>query len=147
MKASVGSRVAAKGIDLFLVMVLGALLPRLLGPLLGFVYSLVSDGMFRGSQRGQSVGKWLIGLQVRSVVRGAPCDLRESVIRNAPVGLAVFFAMVPLWGWFLLVLVGVPLLLLEGYLMSKVESRERLGDSMADTQVVYLRAHKGESQQ
>ncbi len=140
MKASVGSRVAAKGIDLFLVVVLGALLPRLLGPLLGFAYSLISDGMFKGAQRGQSVGKWLVGLQVRSVVRGAPCDMRESIIRNAPVGLAVFFAMVPLWGWFLLVIVGIPLLILEGYLMSKVDSRERLGDAMANTQVVYLRA-------
>ena len=58
------------------------------------------------------------------------------MIRNAPVGVATFFAIIPVWGWLILLLVGIPLLLIEGYLMFRVESRQRLGDVMADTEVI-----------
>ena len=50
------------------------------------------------------------------------CTLRESVIRNAPLGVAIFFGIIPFWGWIILVLLGIPLVALEIYLMMTLEN-------------------------
>ncbi len=139
MKASVQSRIIAKIIDLLIVFAVGVFLPRLIGPLLGFAYSLVADGLNVGKFKGQSIGKKIIGIQVRSASRDHPIRFKESAIRNAPVGLATFFAIIPIWGWIILALVGIPLMAMEIYLMMRMDSKERLGDVMADTRVVFLR--------
>jgi hypothetical protein len=52
------------------------------------------------------------------------------------VGLCTFFAIIPIWGWIILFLVGIPLMAIEIYLLARVETRQRLGDVMADTEVV-----------
>lgn len=58
------------------------------------------------------------------------------MIRNAPIGVATFFGIIPFWGWIILVLLGIPLLALEVYLMVTLANGGRLGDVMADTHVV-----------
>src|SRR5258708_2993575 len=106
-KISVPKRVAAKMIDLFLVL----LLPRVLypvGPLLGFIYSLCADGAHIGALEGQSLGKKVVKLRVMNVKRNAACSLRDSALRNAPVGVATFFGLIPVWGWLIAVLIGLP---------------------------------------
>jgi uncharacterized RDD family membrane protein YckC len=137
------NRVIAKLADLFLVLliggIVGAILPRPLGSLLGFAYSLVADGMRFGPFRGQSVGKKLMRLRVVNVKSGHPASIRDSVLRNAPVGVATFFAIIPLWGWLILVLIGLPLMIMEIYLMVTVEAGHRLGDVMGDTEVVEVK--------
>ena len=136
VQASVSNRVIAKVIDLVLVFLVAAILPYFIGPLLGFFYSLFCDGFQFGPFVSQSVGKRVMGLQVVSTKNGEPITYKESLIRNTPVGLATFFAIIPFWGWIILGLVGIPLMAIELYLMITVESSHRLGDVMADSQVV-----------
>jgi len=134
-KAKVLSRIGAKSIDLVIVFLAGAILPQVIGPLLGFFYSLLADGIQIKQLRGQSIGKKILGLKVVNVDTREPATLVESAIRNSPVGFATFFAIIPLWGWIILFMVGVPLMAIEVYLMMRVDTGHRLGDVMSDTEV------------
>ena len=140
-RANPVNRVVAKIIDLLIVMAAAAILPVVVGPLLGFFYSLLADGIHYGPFQSQSIGKKLLGLRVMSVPRDAPANWRDSMIRNAPVGVATFFAIIPVWGWIILILVGLPLMAIEVYLMFRTEQITRLGDLMADTEVIELVHH------
>lgn len=135
-KVGVFNRVVAKVIDLVIVIALGALVKYPFGPFVGFFYSIAADGMNFGPFSGQSVGKRFSGLRVISLSRQAPASLRDSLIRNAPVGVATFFAIIPVWGWLILGLIGVPLMIMEIYLMIRAPLGQRLGDVMAETEVV-----------
>jgi uncharacterized RDD family membrane protein YckC len=137
-RVSVLNRVIAKLIDLAIVLLLvGLVYP--VGPLLGFLYSLCADGIGVGGMQGQSVGKKLLKLQVLHVPSRRPASIRDSVLRNAPVGVATFFGIIPVWGWLILGLIGLPLMVMEIYLMITVETGHRLGDVMGDTEVVERR--------
>jgi uncharacterized RDD family membrane protein YckC len=136
IKVSVINRVIAKFIDLLMLGAFAAILPYPLGPLLGFGYSLFADGLNFGPLRGQSVGKKLMRLRVVHMQRRAPASFRDSALRNAPVGVATFFAIIPVWGWLILALIGIPLMVMEVYLMLSVETGHRLGDVMGDTEVI-----------
>ena len=138
LKVSVLNRVLAKVIDLVLTIAIAAILPYPLGPLVAFLYSLFADGMNFKLFRGQSVGKKLVGLQVVHLPDRRPANIRDSALRNAPVGVATFFAIIPVWGWLILGLIGVPLMVMEVYLMLSVETGHRLGDVMGDTEVIDL---------
>lgn len=144
LKVSVTARVFAKGIDLVIAFLVAAILPQVIGPLIGFLYTLFADGFHFEGWRGQSVGKKILGLQVVNTVKKAPAQYKDSVIRNSPVGLATFFGIIPVWGWIILGLIGIPLMIMEVYLMRKVEHGFRLGDVMADTQVIKV-TNNGES--
>ena len=122
-------------------MVLAALPIYPLGPLLGFAYSLLADGCNLGAFHGQSLGKKLMGLRVYSLLHWPlrPASYRDSLLRNAPVGVATFFAIIPVWGWLILGLIGIPMMLMEIYLMASVHTGHRLGDVMGDTEVVEAR--------
>jgi len=137
--ATLVNRVVAKSIDIGIVFTLALILPHPLGPLLGFAYSLLADGINRGAFKGQSVGKKLMKLQVVHQSTRKPATFRESALRNAPVGVATFFAIIPFWGWIILALIGLPLMLVEIYLMARVEAGHRLGDVMGDTEVIDLK--------
>lgn len=130
-KVSTLVRCLAKGIDLCVIFFFSIVLPYPLGVLLGFIYTLVHDGLFKG----QSLGKKFFNLRVVHVKTNQPCSLRESVIRNTPLGVATFFGIIPFWGWIILILLGLPLVALEIYLMVTLENGGRLGDVMADTRV------------
>lgn len=144
VKVSVLNRVVAKLIDLLLFVALSVILPYPLGPLLGFTYSLAGDSMCFGPFRGQSVGKKLMKLQVIDLLTRKPGSVRESVLRNAPVGVATFFALIPVWGWLILGFVGIPLMLIEVSLMVRVDTGRRLGDLMGDTEVIEIRHSRRE---
>jgi uncharacterized RDD family membrane protein YckC len=139
VKVSVINRVVAKIIDILLIFFVAAVLPYPVGPLLGFLYSLLGDGINIGAFRGQSVGKKLLKLQVVNTIRKKPASLQDSVLRNSPVGVATFFGIIPIWGWVILGLIGIPLMIMEVYLMISVESGHRLGDVMADTEVIEVK--------
>jgi uncharacterized RDD family membrane protein YckC len=136
LKVSVINRVIAKLIDVLILVAMAAILPYPLGPILGFLYSLFGDGIQFGGFHGQSLGKRIMRLKVVHLTRRKPCTLRESALRNAPVGVATFFAIIPVWGWLILGLIGIPLMIMEVYLMLSVEKGHRLGDVMGDTEVV-----------
>ena len=147
--------------DLLIVFALVDRLPYPLGPLLGFLYSLVADGLRLGKVSGQSIGKKIFKLRVEEVrlrkisssgggsfaetdqsepthevEQRKPCSLKASCLRNAPVGVATFFGIIPLWGWLILGLVGIPLMAIEVYLMFRVAKGRRIGDVLGDTEVV-----------
>lgn len=123
-------RLVAKAIDLAIVLFLAALPLYPLGPLLAFAYILSADGY-----EGRSVGKRLLGLVVIYTEAGAPARYRDSFVRNSTVAVPVLFFMVPIVGWFLWILIGIPILAIELYLMTRLEAQARLGDTMADTKV------------
>ena len=135
IKVGVWNRIVAKMIDLLIVFFL-AWLPYPVGPLSGFLYSLLCDGINQGPFRGQSIGKKVMKLQVINTMQKKPAQWKDSLLRNLPVGVATFFGIIPIWGWLILLLVGVPLMVMEVYLMITVESGHRLGDVMGDTEVV-----------
>ncbi len=136
-KKQLTQRIVAKILDLLVVFLIAAILPRVVGPLIGFFYSLLADGIHAGPFRAQSIGKKIMGLRVINLAQGGEAaSLKDSAIRNAPVGLATFFAIIPIWGWVILFLVGLPLMAIEITLMARVEGGHRIGDVMADTEVV-----------
>jgi uncharacterized RDD family membrane protein YckC len=133
----VSHRLGAKAIDLGIVFILAAVIPYQVGSVLGFLYSLMADALHLGKFRGQSLGKKVLKLRVVQMPEQTPCDLRHSLLRNSPVGIATFFGIIPVWGWIILGLLGLPLMMMEIYLMLSVHTGHRLGDVMGDTQVIY----------
>lgn len=125
------SRLIAKSIDLFIVLILSVFFYPV-GIILALIYIGVSDSL----QNGQSVGKKFMGFAVISLENGKPCTLKQSIVRNLPFLIPLFFAIIPFWGWIFAVLLGVPLIILEIYLLHKLDSGHRLGDVMADTSVM-----------
>ncbi|TNE95470.1 MAG: hypothetical protein EP326_15090 [Deltaproteobacteria bacterium] len=125
------SRLMAKAIDLFIVLILSIFVYPL-GIILSVAYIAISDSL----QNGQSVGKKFMGFAVISLEDGKPCTVKQSAIRNLPIIIPLAIAIVPIWGWIFAFLIGVPLILLEVYLLYKLDSGHRLGDVMADTSVM-----------
>lgn len=133
------ARLVAKGIDLFLVLLLAIFLYPL-GLILAITYLGLSDGL----KGGQSVGKRLIGMGVISLEDGSPCSFKQSIIRNLPFLVPLICGIIPLWGPILGLLLGPPLVAIELYLLFKLDSGHRLGDVMADTSVVASDGHRVE---
>ena|SRR5688572_16610222 len=119
VKADLRRRVCAAATDGFIVGASVFFYQRLNSlPLLisGAAYALLRDGM-----RGQSVGKLLFGLIVVSLETGQPATLPASVRRN-----------------FLFLLPGanVAAIFLEAMTLARDVQGQRLGDRIAQTQVV-----------
>jgi hypothetical protein len=129
---------------LLIVFLIAALLPYPVGSLLSFFYSIAGDSLklpsFRRQRNGrsQSIGKKIMHLQVIHIPDHQPAKLMDSLLRNSPIGVATFFAIIPIWGWIIWALIGIPLLLMEIYLMASVETGHRLGDVIADTEVIEI---------
>lgn len=124
----------AKLIDLSIVLALGLAIPSGIGSIFGFFYSLVSDHLPFVQWKGQSVGKKIMKIKVISV--GDGMDLKSSIIRNAPFGIITFFMIIPFWGWILALLISIPMTAIEVSLMVRAPGRQRLGDVMAETEVI-----------
>lgn len=125
------NRLIGKAIDLILVVALASVLYPA-GPLAAFLYILISDGL----KDGRSLGKRVVRLCVINTTTGKAADFKDSIIRNSPIAVAVLFFLIPLWGWFLWIIIGIPILAIEVYLMRSLEQQARLGDTMADTKVL-----------
>lgn len=125
------SRLIGKAVDLLIVIALASLPLSAAGPLAAFLYILISDGL----QGGRSLGKRVVGLRVINTTTGKPADFKDSIIRNSPIAIPVLFSMVPLVGWILAIVIGIPILAIELYLMTRLDQQARLGDTMADTKV------------
>jgi uncharacterized RDD family membrane protein YckC len=137
--ASPQKRVFAKLIDLLFVLILGRLpLIGAAGSVLGFLYSIVADGIAFKNVQGQSIGKKILGIRVVSGggEKSRMARMRTSIIRNAPVGMITFLMIIPVWGWILSLLLGIPLFLIELSLMVKADRHQRLGDVMAESVVL-----------
>jgi uncharacterized RDD family membrane protein YckC len=131
-KASVVKRILARLVDGLVAWAFALVLPPI-GILIGLLYLAVADGV----QKGQSLGKMVFGLEVVTS-SGSPCDLKSSIYRNIPFELALIFAAVPLLGWILLIIAGIPILLIELWLVIADHNGSRLGDRIAGTTVIEL---------
>jgi len=128
-------RAVSKSIDFILILAAAEALP-LAGWLGGVVYLLISDGLMKG----QSLGKKLTGLKVRTA-SGEPCSIKDSIVRNSTLALGLLLWKIPVVGWPLLgVVVALEFIILVG-------SKEgaRLGDELAKTSVVEIAETKGEN--
>jgi len=126
-KASLLLRVFAKALDFILIAAVTEMVPKA-GFYAGLSYLLISDGLFDG----RSLGKRLMGLRVVSGGSGGPCSMRQSIVRNLPLGAGLLLYRVPLIGWiFILIISAVEFLILLG-------SKEgmRIGDELAKTMVI-----------
>jgi len=126
------NRVIGKSIDLLIVIALASIPLYPASPLAAFLYILICDGL----KGGQSLGKRVVGLGVVNTLTGKESDFRDSIVRNSTVAVPVLFFMVPLVGWILWIVIGIPILAIELYLMTRLEQQARLGDTMADTKVI-----------
>lgn len=126
------NRVIGKSIDLLIVIALASVPLYPASPLAAFLYILICDGL----KGGQSLGKRVVGLGVVNTLTGKESDFRDSIVRNSTVAVPVLFFMVPLVGWILWIVIGIPILAIELYLMTRLEQQARLGDTMADTKVI-----------
>ncbi len=125
------TRLIAKGVDLFIVLIL-AMFFYPFGLVLSLFYIAIADSMYGG----QSVGKRIMGFSVISLEDGKPCTPKQSFIRNLPILIPLAFAIIPPWGIIISTILFFPLVLLETYLLFKLDSGHRLGDVMADTTVI-----------
>jgi len=129
-KADLMLRGLARGADFLLAIAL-AQLGHELGAVLAVVYLLLADGFMHG----QSLGKRLFGIRAMQIPHRVPAGYRESMLRNADFALVALFYVVPL-GWILLVLVGLPIVAFEAWMVWTDRLGIRIGDIFADTQVV-----------
>src|SRR5580704_3317232 len=89
-KCSLWLRVGARGFDIGVALLLAAGV-RGAGMVLALLYLLVADGL----SAGQSPGKRIFGVKVLHLPSHSAGRYRESVLRNAPFGLVVLFALMP----------------------------------------------------
>jgi len=129
-KADLMLRGLARGVD-FLIAIALAQLGHELGAVLAVVYLLLADGFMHG----QSPGKRIFGVRAMQIPHRSPAGYRESMLRNADFALVALFYVVPL-GWILLVLVGLPVVGFEAWMVWTDRLGIRIGDIFADTQVV-----------
>ena len=132
--ASLLLRVFAKILDFILIAAMAEVIPKA-GFYAGISYLLISDGLFEG----RSIGKFLIGLRVVSAAHDGPCSMRESIVRNAPLGAGLLLFKLPWIGWIFIAGVSAVEFLI---LLGSKEGR-RLGDELAKTAVIELVKSKG----
>jgi len=101
------------------------------GPLVAAIYLLLADGLMQG----QSVGKRIFGVKAVLPQTRAAAGFPESVLRNAPFAAVTVCWAVPLL-WPLFFLVGLPVLGYEAWRVYEEPLGRRLGDRLAETQVV-----------
>jgi uncharacterized RDD family membrane protein YckC len=136
VKADYLERFLAKLIDFIIAGILFYIhLP--VGPIAAITYILIADGL-KGLN---SPGKRIIGLKVISLARdGAPCDFRESILRNLPFGLLILayiiIGWIPYVGPFSVTLIALAVVAYEAMLVYNDEKGIRFGDRIADTMVV-----------
>jgi len=135
-KPSVVSRAIAKALDFVILLLITYPLHLLFPPLadlVAVVFIFVVDA-FPG---GRSPGKRMLQLMTVHATSGKPCELKQSLIRNLPFGLFIFFAVIPTGlGYVFLFFVSLPLIILEAYFLLTLDSQRRLGDVIADTVVI-----------
>jgi uncharacterized RDD family membrane protein YckC len=132
--ASLLLRVFAKILDFILIAAMAEVVPKA-GFYAGLSYLLISDGLFQG----RSIGKVLIGLRVVSMAHNEPCSMRESIVRNAPLGAGILLFKLPWIGWIFIAGISA----MEFLLLLGSKNGKRLGDELANTTVIELVQSKG----
>jgi len=109
------------------------------GLVLAVLFLLFADGMLRG----QSTGKKLLGVKVVQLPSRLDADYRASALRNFPFAFALLMLLIPSMGHFLFWTTGPAVLLFEGARAFSDKLGLRMGDLLAQTQVVDAKALVG----
>ncbi len=137
-------RYMAKGLDLIIMVVIALVFSVIwypVGAICAVLYAFFHDNL----KDGVSPGKMIIGLKViRYPHEELQMSWKVSAMRNMTFGIFAIFAVIPMIGWILMFLVGIPLLIFEAYLIYSMESGYRLGDILAGTRVVSQREFQKE---
>jgi uncharacterized RDD family membrane protein YckC len=130
-KATFLERASAKFIDVAFALILASVISPI-GPAIGFVYSLIADGLMDG----RSIGKRLVGIKVIDITTNKPCSIHKSILRNIPFGFALLMFIVPVIGLFLFIFIGLSVVGVETYFLYTDLGSMRIGDTLADTIVI-----------
>ena len=89
-----------------------------------FIYSFVKDGR----EGGQSFGKEMLNLMVVNINTNQPCTMGESALRTL---IWMLLSLIPIVGW-----------LIEPIVALASDDGRRLGDRVANTQVIEVSAYR-----
>ncbi|MFN7130861.1 MAG: RDD family protein [Myxococcales bacterium] len=134
-------RLLARLTDFLLAMVL-PVAAGTLGAILAPLFVLFGDGIFHG----QSFGKKLMGIKVVHLPTRSDIDYRESALRNFPFALAWLVAPLPQVGNVLFWLVTAAAVVWEGWQVVGDSLGLRMGDVVAETQVVDTKVPVGKAE-
>ena len=126
-RAGVLVRTVAKILDFIIIAAAVEILPKA-GFFAGLAYLLIGDGLLGG----KSLGKKLIGLRTVSAETHAPCNFRDSIIRNSTLGIGFLFYKIAWVGWIFLAVVSF----FEFIILLGSKDGMRLGDEFARTIVI-----------
>lgn len=129
-KADIRMRALGRAIDVVIFGLLAELV-FYIGPLVALVYLLLADGLIDGA----SIGKRLTKIKVVRNSDGKPAKVFDSLLRNAPLGIAGLFVLIPLVGWALFLTLGLAIILFESYMVWRDPKGVRAGDILAGTHV------------
>jgi len=112
----------------------------ILGALVGAVYTLTKDVIAyeitkNTDFKNRSIGKRIMGLEIVSL-EGKDIDWTISIKRNLPLAIGSILAIVPVLGWALGGIVGAVVGIIECVLVLTDNEGRRMGDRLANTQVV-----------
>lgn len=134
MRGNPTNRFWAKGTDLILVVILSFIVSFFGHGLAGFVPLVFFATMDRWG-RGQSPGKWIMGLHTISVEKGTRASIYNCLVRNLPFLFLFFGLHLPeTWGT-LMTGFAIAWILLELYFMVVLRSGLRVGDVLGHTRV------------
>jgi uncharacterized RDD family membrane protein YckC len=130
-KASLLLRAGARLLDLAIAnaFLLLGLRP---GCVVALIYMLLADGLLGG----QSIGKRLCGVKVMHLPTRSVARTRDSVLRNAPFGLMFLLGLMPELGGRALLVGALVILSVESWRCWRSPLGLRIGDVLAETQVV-----------
>ncbi|MBF0554896.1 MAG: RDD family protein [Nitrospirae bacterium] len=128
--AGILPRVLAKAIDFVLAMLLIDLLPRV-GFYAAVIFILIGDSLYNRA----SIGKKLMGMEVKSLREETVSPARCSILRNSTMAFALVLWKLPLFiGWiFFIAIAGIEFIIMIGN-----ANRMRIGDELAKTKVVEI---------
>jgi uncharacterized RDD family membrane protein YckC len=128
------NRLGAKIIDILISLPFLGIIQMLFPPLV-LPVSLLYWTLIEGLGRGQSPGKWLLGLHTIDVMKGESPRLYNGFIRNFPFALltAAVFKTGILWS--LVALVALLSAAFETYFVFTLRTGIRIGDILAYTRV------------
>lgn len=128
------NRLLSKVIDVFLTLPI-VFLVELVFPLLSLPVSLLIWSQIDALGRGQSPGKWLLGLHTIEVQKGESTKFYNGLVRNLVFALGVVSIVKTGFLWNLITLATGLFVLLEAYFILILRSGVRIGDILANTRV------------
>lgn len=138
--AGIFDRYLAKGLDLIVISFFAFIISHISG-ILAFILA-VAYALFIDAKPEWSLGKGAINLRVLDQETNKPISFKQSALRNSPIAILVALSLIPLFGWILMMIIAIPVLVLEAYLLYNLENHHRLGDIIADTKVVEVESSR-----